>query len=191
MRVLFSFVPLILFPFVAGFYSVGLALWAATGAACFVVAGDLLISHRSAKFLDVGQLLLFATLALFGTLLHPAWNESLVRLVINTGLLTIVLLSIVAARPFTLQYAREQAPERLWNSPGFISINYRISWVWAGAFAVSVMANLAKLFVPVIPHSADTTAGIAALVLAAKFTSWYPEHLRSSLRQNPSPDSED
>jgi hypothetical protein len=61
------------FPFVAGSYSVGLALWAATGAACFVVAGDLLISHRSAKFLDVGQLLLFATLALFGTLLHPAW----------------------------------------------------------------------------------------------------------------------
>jgi hypothetical protein len=81
MRVLISFAPLIVFPILVGFYSVGLGLWAS----CFAVAGDLFISRRSVKLLDAGQLILFSALALFGTLFHPAWDESWVRLVINAG----------------------------------------------------------------------------------------------------------
>jgi hypothetical protein len=180
MRVLLSFVPLVLFPFAACFYSVAAGLWLAAAAAFLAVFGDRLIYRRAVKLLDAGQLALFGGLALSVTLWRAAPDVSRVRLIINAGLLAIVLASIIAGRPFTLQYAREQAPEHLWNSPRFVSVNYRISWVWAAAFGVAAVADLAKLYLRGIPHSAESAAGIAALVLAGAFTRWYPKHIRAS-----------
>ena len=43
----------------------------------------------------------------------------------------IVVGSIIVRRPFTLQYAREDAPEEYWHEPGFLRVNYQLSWVWA------------------------------------------------------------
>ncbi len=183
MRVLLSFVPLILFPIIAGFYSTGLGLWAAAAVAILAILADALISHRSVKLLDASQVCLFGLLALIDSLFHPAWGEASIRVIINAGLLATVLASIAAARPFTLQYAREQAPQHLWNAPAFIATNYRISRVWAGAFAVGVLADVTRMLAPAIPHSADRVAGIAALVLAARFTAWYPKHVRASLQR--------
>jgi intracellular septation protein A len=182
MRVLLSFAPLIVFPFLAGFASLEVGLWGAAAAAILGVGVDRLITRRAVKLLDGGQLILFGVLALYGAMVRPLSNVSSARLVINAGLLAIVLVSILTARPFTLQYAREQVPEQLWNSAGFIATNYRITWAWAGAFGVSVSADLARLFAPAIPHSAESAAGIAALVLAGLFTGWYPRHVCSSAR---------
>ncbi|HTV43789.1 MAG TPA: hypothetical protein VMF05_00610 [Stellaceae bacterium] len=180
MRVLFSFAPLILFPFVAGFYSVEAGLWVATAAAILAVVGDRLLYRHTVKILDAGQLLLFGILALGAIVLRHLPDISWIRLIINAGLLAIVLVSIAAAAPFSLQYAREQTPQSLWNSQHFIATNFRISWGWAAAFAVSTAADLARLFVPAIPHIAESGAGIAALVLAGAFTGWYPKYVRAA-----------
>jgi len=182
MRVLLSFVPLILFPFVAGFYSVAAGLWVAAMAACLAVAGDRLKSQRAVKLLDVGQLCLFGVLAVYATALRASPDVSWVKLIVNAGMLAIVLGSIAAGRPFTLQYAREQTPQELWRSARFISTNYRISSVWAAAFGVGVAADLAKLATPGVSHGLESAASIAALVLAGMFTGWYPKHVRASAR---------
>jgi uncharacterized membrane protein len=182
MRVLLSFAPLILFPFVAGFYSVAAGLWVAAMAAFLAVAGDRLISHRAVKLLDAGQLCLFGALAIYATALRVSPDVEWVRLVINAGLLAIVLGSVAVGRPFTLQYAREQTPEELWRSARFIATNYRISSVWAAAFGVSVAADLARLGAPGVSHGLESVASIGALVLAGIFTGWYPKHVRASAR---------
>ncbi|WP_207540940.1 hypothetical protein [Sabulicella rubraurantiaca] len=90
-------------------------------------------------------------------------------------LLLIVLASMVAGRPFTLQYATEQVPPEVRRRPEFIRTNSVITGVWALAFGVTVLAELAFLTVPAMPQRAGIVAIILARVGAAKFTSWYPE----------------
>jgi hypothetical protein len=51
-----------------------------------------------------------------------------VRLAVAAGLPAIVLASLAAGRPFTLQYARERVPKQYWHAPLFLTINRRIAW---------------------------------------------------------------
>jgi tryptophan-rich sensory protein len=101
-----------------------------------------------------------------------------VRLCVDSGLLIIVLLSLVVGKPFTLQYAREQVAPELWDQPEFRRINYVISGVWALAFAVMVLAEVTILFAPQVPRRLGIFAIILALVGAVKFTGWYPERAK-------------
>jgi tryptophan-rich sensory protein len=101
-----------------------------------------------------------------------------VRLCVDAGLLVIVLVSMAVGRPFTLQYAREQVAPEFWHRPDFIRTNYVITAVWALAFAVMVIAELALLYVPDLPPRAGVIVIVLALVGAVKFTGWYPERVR-------------
>jgi hypothetical protein len=78
-----------------------------------------------------------------------------------------------------LQYAREQVPAEFWNSPEFIRTNYVITAVWALAFAVMVVAELALLTVPGMPPRIGIAAIVLALIGAVKFTGWYPERVKA------------
>jgi intracellular septation protein A len=179
MNVILSFLPLFLFPIVSGFLNVQAGIEAALAAAVLVLGLDWRASHGSVKVLNLGTVVLFGILALIGIIVHPLWNDLWVRLVVNTGFLAIVLFTIVSGRPFTLQYARAQVAKEFWNAPGFIATNFRITWVWAGAFLVSVLADLSRIFVPGIPAWLDSSLGIGTLVAAGWFTSWYPKHVRA------------
>jgi len=180
MKVILSFLPLIVFPIVSGFVTVGAGLWAALVTALLVLAYDWRTSGGSVKILNAGTFALFAILVLAGLLAHPVWNDLWVRLAINTGLLAIVVCTIAVGRPFTLQYARERTPREFWNAPVFLATNYRITWVWAGAFGVSVAIGLIRIFVPAVPAWADSAIGIGALVGAGWFTAWYPKRVRAA-----------
>ena len=96
-------------------------------------------------------------------------------MLVDSGLLLIVLGSIAVRQPFTLQYAREQIAPELWDNPKFIRTNYIITGVWALAFVVMVVAELALLYVPGLPRRVGVIAIVVALIGAVKFTGWYPE----------------
>jgi hypothetical protein len=68
-----------------------------------------------------------------------------------------------------------------WGSTEFIRTNYVITAVWALAFALMVIAELALLYVPNLPKRAGVIAIVVALVGAVKFTGWYPQHIRSQI----------
>ncbi len=55
-----------------------------------------------------------------------------------------------------------------------MSVNRRITWVWAAAFAAMVAAHAAVVFVPGTPSWIDTAVTIAALLGAFRFTARYP-----------------
>jgi hypothetical protein len=173
--ILLSFAPLIAFHVLTGVQSIQLALEVAAGLALVVIAVDQALSTQGVKILNLGSFVLFAALALYGLVAGPAWNPLWVRLLVNLGLLVIVLATLAARQPFTLQYARQETPPELWATPGFLHVNYVISFVWAAVFAVLVAADVARLFAPGIPRWLDTSVGIAGLVIAFKFTKWYPE----------------
>lgn len=120
--------------------------------------------------------MLFAGLALYTVWGGTTWSVIGVRLCVDTGLFLIVLISMAAGRPFTLQYARERVALEFWDRPEFVRTNYVITGVWALAFAVMAVAELALLYVPGFSPRAGIMAVILALVGAVKFTGWYPEH---------------
>ncbi|MGC1411777.1 MAG: hypothetical protein WA864_22855 [Acetobacteraceae bacterium] len=78
-----------------------------------------------------------------------------------------------------MQYAREQVAPEFWSSPEFARTNYVITAMWALAFFVMVIAELALLYIPSLPQRVGIIVIALALVGAVKFTGWYPEHVRS------------
>jgi enhancing lycopene biosynthesis protein 2 len=175
MGILLAFAPFIVFAVLDRIVGPVGALTAGAGVSAALVARDLVGSGRSMKILEFGTLILFSGLALYTALSGADWSVIGVRLCVDAGLLAVVLASMAAGRPFTLQYAREQVSPQLWDRPEFIRTNYVITGAWALAFLVMVAAEMALLYVPGLPPRAGIVAIIVALVGAIKFTGWYPE----------------
>jgi hypothetical protein len=103
------------------------------------------------KVLEVGSLLLFGLLLLYTLIAAPHWSVATVRLAVDGGLFTILLVSLAIGAPFTLQYARERVPKEYWASPLFLATNPRITGVWGAAFAVMTVADAAAEYIEAIP----------------------------------------
>lgn len=174
MNLLLAFAPFLAFAVIDRLVGVTEGLVAGALVALAMLLRDVFTPGRAPKVLEIGTVLLFGGLALFALLGDPGWSILDVRLRVDAGLLVIVLVSIALRRPFTLQYAREDVPPEFWDSPEFLRTNDVISAVWALAFAVMVAADLVMLYMPEIPQRAGIIATILALVLAVKFTGWYP-----------------
>jgi hypothetical protein len=177
MNTLLGFAPYIAFYVAMRLVAVGATLWIATGVA-LLVAGWNWARSGSPKVLEIGSVVIFAALAAYTAVSHRQWSLIAVRLAVDGGLLLVVLFSLMIDRPFTLQYARERVPPELWNTPLFLSVNRRITSVWAAAFAALVAAHAAVVFVPGTPQWIDTAVMVAALLAAFRFTARYPQTAR-------------
>ena len=178
MGILLAFAPFIVFAIVDRLVGTTEALVAGALVSIALLLRDWIAPGRAPKILEIGTAILFGGMSLYAVLGQPAWSIIGVRLCVDTGLFLIVVVSLLIGRPFTLQYARERVAKELWTSPGFIRTNYIITAVWALAFLVMVVAELALLYVPGTPRRAGVIAIVLALVAAVKFTSWYPEHIK-------------
>lgn len=174
MGILLAFAPFIVFAVLDRIFGPVEALAAGAAVSAALVVRDLASAGRGVKVLEAGTFVLFAGLALYTLLSGAAWSVIGVRLCVDAGLLLIVLGSIVSGRPFTLQYAREQVAAADQARPEFLRVNYVISSAWALAFLVMVLAELALLYGPDLPHQAGVAAIVLALVGAVKLTGWYP-----------------
>ncbi|HYZ64575.1 MAG TPA: hypothetical protein VE650_19150, partial [Acetobacteraceae bacterium] len=161
MGILLAFAPFIVFAVLDRIIGPTEALAAGAAVSAALVLRDL-AARRGLKVLEAGTLVLFAGLALYTWLSGANWSVIGVRLCVDAGLLLIVLASMAAGRPFTLQYARQQVAPQFWDRPEFIRTNYVITAGWALAFAVMVCAELALLYLPGLPPR----AGIIAIVVA-------------------------
>ena len=179
MGILLAFAPFIAFAVVDRLVgaTVGLVVGAVVSAA--LLLRDVVAPGRRPKILEVGTLILFGGLALYAVAARPTWSVIQVRLYVDAGLLLIVLISMLVGRPFTSQYAREQVAPEFWASPEFVRTNYVITAVWALAFAVMVIAELALLYEPGLPPRVAIMAIVLALIGAVKFTGWYPDRART------------
>jgi Ca2+/Na+ antiporter len=138
----------------------------------------------SPKLLEYADVIFFAALAVVVAVASPSthhWLELWSGEIANLALMAIVLGSIAIRRPFTLQYAREEAPREVWNDPHFIRANYVITWVWAAAFIVEALSGL---YGDAVLHDSDNlwTGWIIQtlpLIFAVQFTLWYPRRLKA------------
>jgi hypothetical protein len=112
----------------------------------FAVAGfqvfQAFMQGRMLTVLDIGSTLAFAVLTIVTYATDDRFLERWIQPITNGALLAIALGSILIGRPFARQYARQQVPEELWTTPGFLRTTLIITWVWAGVFAVMTVSAL-------------------------------------------------
>jgi hypothetical protein len=166
MNILLGFAPYIVFFLLMQAVSIAAGLWAALIVAVLNAGRDW-VRTGSPKVLELGTIVLFAVPAIFTTAEHWKWTVTSVRLAVDAGLLAIILVSLAIGRPFTLQYARERVPEQYWHVPLFLTINRRITWAWASAFATMVTIHAVVVFVPAVPWWLDIVVTIVALTAAS------------------------
>jgi hypothetical protein len=131
--------------------------------------------------LDVLGVTFFAILAVVGLVASRSvitFLELWAGEMTNIVLAVFVIATIVIRKPFTLAYAKRQAPEEFWDTPLFRRINYMISGVWAGAFAFSAVVGLIG---DAVLHDANNfwtgwVLQLAALFFAIAFTQFYPDY---------------
>jgi hypothetical protein len=178
MAILLGFLPFVAFALLSG-------VLGATGAliAGAVVSTTLSLRSRlrgeSTKILELGTLILFLIVAAYTGTAGRAMSLVGVRLCVDAGLLAIVLISLSARRPFTLQYAKEQVPAQYWGNPAFVRANYVISAAWAVVFFLMVIAEGALLYFPNLPVLVVVFVVVAALVGGVGFTRWYSTAARA------------
>jgi hypothetical protein len=176
MQMLLAFAPFIVFALLTRVAGIALSLWAAAAVSLALVARDRIAGGGEIKLLEAGTVLLFGSLAAYTSLTQVQWSIMFVRIVVDAGLLAIILASIAVRRPFTLQFARQQVPAEVQNSPLFWHVNYAITAVWAAAMAVVVAADVAMEYIPDVPLWIGTLVLVGALLAAFRFTQWYPSY---------------
>jgi hypothetical protein len=174
MGILLAFAPFLAFAVVDRLIGPTQGLIAGAATSVALLLRDWIGLRRKPKILEIGTAILFAGLALYAVLGGSVWSIVGVRLRVDVGLLLIVLATLIIGKPFTLQYAREQVPQNLWDTPQFIRSNYVITGVWSGAFLILVLADLILIYRTDWPSKIGILASVLASVGAFKFTRWYP-----------------
>jgi len=123
---------------------IGGVYWgAAIGLAVALVVLVRAISRHSTHMFDVIGTVYFGGLLVLLAAIHPSdiatWGRY-AQAVAHGSLTLIVFGSILVGKPFTEPYAREQAPERVWQSARFHELNRRLSAVWGLAFLVGTIS---------------------------------------------------
>jgi hypothetical protein len=142
------------------------------------------------KVLEIGTLIVFAVLTVIAFVGDDDVLERWFQPISNGGLFLIALGSVLIGKPFALQYAREEVPPEVQESPLFLRTTLIITWVWIAAFAVMTVSSLVP---PIVDGDAtiyDKTDAltvvfywvipIVAIAAALLFTKWYPDHVRST-----------
>jgi len=173
---LLPFVPFIVFAVLCWLGGSTAGLIAGACSALIILGRDVVFLKHSPKLIEVGAVILFGALAVFALTTRANWTVPGVRLLVDSGLLALIVLSILMRRPFTRPYAQERTSPDIWHTHSFLRTNYMISGVWALAFAIIVLADAMLVYEPMVPVSLGIGTTVAALFVAFKFTAWYPNH---------------
>ncbi len=170
MNLVLGFAPFLCF-FILSRLSADFALWFAFAAAFVVTIRDF-VESPTLRLLDIGNLLVFGSLALLRGFLVPGLDLAVVRFLAELALFCLLAGSIILRRPFSLQYAHA-SPKDTWPPGLFRRVNYITSAVWLSAFAVMAVTDAATTFLP-LPHYYAIAIGTVALGIAVLFTLRYP-----------------
>lgn len=175
----FDFAPWIVMSVIVGPQRFELAAALAFACALGLAAAGALVGIRP-MLLDLTGIAFFAALIFAGVIVDESglrWLERYSGDASNTAIALIALGSIAIRRPFTVQYAHETVAREHWDTSLFMRINYRVTWVWVGAFALTAIVGYLGDGPLDQPDNLWTNwiVQIAALILALRFTEWYPQ----------------
>jgi hypothetical protein len=158
--------------------SAAASLFTAAAVCLAVIAYDL-AGGRSLKILGAGSVVVFTAVGSYVALVDPHLSVSAVKFAVDTGIFLVALGSIVAGKPFTLQYAREVVDAETLKVPGFLKANYIITSAWTLSVLLMMAGNVALIYVPGLPLWSGLLIAFAARNSAVYFTRWYPQYRKA------------
>ncbi len=175
LKLLLAFAPWFAFWFIAG-HSIFRLQFAIVVAAILVVVMAAARLHRGA-ILWAGYL--FFAFALISVVwLKNMWAIRHMGILATGTLFVCAQLSILLGRPFTEDYARENLPRELWNSPSFIRGCFITTTAWSCVFLVNSLLNVAKLIHHETPEWYFTVSEYGVIVIGIVFTNIYSRMAR-------------
>jgi hypothetical protein len=176
LKILLGFLPWIWFGILAGPPLIRLEMALAVSLLASLALGFKQL--RKGFFLAWGSLLFFAISLILVALLKNLWVISHLDVLARGTLAAIAWGSIIAGRPFTLQYARENVPETYWRAPGFIHAGYFISLVWGIIFFIAFGASLCRPYLDQLAAWLYYLLATGTMFLGIIFTQWYVHRVR-------------
>jgi hypothetical protein len=176
LKILLGFLPWILFGIMAGPPLTRLEIALAVGLAATLALG--VKQLRKGFFLTWGSLLFFLVSFILVAFLKNLWVVENMDLLARATLAVIAWGSIIAGRPFTLQYARESVPEAYWHTPEFIYTSYFISIVWGIIFLIALGASLFRPYLDQMASWLYPLLATGSMFLGIIFTQWYVHRVR-------------
>jgi hypothetical protein len=136
------------------------------------------------KLLDVATVVFFLAMTIAAIVSSRSDVATLDRYsqAISSGALGLIALgSIVVGHPFTVDYAKEQAPPQVWHTALFKRINLVLTSAWTVVFLVCAGLGLAaeQTSVKGWRDWLNWYIPIVLIFLAFRFTSWYPAQVRA------------
>ncbi len=176
----FDFAPWIVMSVLVGPQRFVLAASLATASSCAIAGANWLLGVKPKVLDDVG-IAFFAALIVVGLAVDDTtrhWFERWSGDLSNVLIMLIALGSIVVGKPFTVQYAHETIAPEHWETERFKRLNYVVTWAWVGAFALTAFVGFLGDGPLKQPDNLWTNwiVQIAALILALRFTEWYPDY---------------
>ena len=111
MGILLAFAPFIAFAVVDRLIGPTQGLIAGAAASGALLLRDWIGFHRKPKILEIGTAILFSGLALYAILGGPIWSIMSVRLRVDTGLLLIVLTTLIIGKPSRCNMHENRSPK--------------------------------------------------------------------------------
>jgi hypothetical protein len=176
LKILLGFLPWILFGILAGPPLTRLEAALAVALAATLALG--LKQLRQGFFLTWGSLLFFSSSLILAAWLKNLWVIGHMDLLARATLAVIAWGSIIAGRPFTLQYARESVPEAYWRTAEFIHTGYFISLVWGIIFLAALGASLFRPCLDQLSVWFYYLLATGSMFLGIIFTQWYVHRVR-------------
>lgn len=144
---------------------------------------------RHIKLLDVATVVFFLalTIASVVTSRHDVAELDRYSQAISSGALALIAFgSILAGHPFTVDYAKEEAPPQVWHTALFRRISLVLSAAWAVVFAVcAVLGWVAQQGAAKgVRDWLNWYIPIILIFLAFRFTKWYPDQVRTAGQQS-------
>ena len=120
------------------------------------------------------SLIFFAFAAVSVVALNNLWTVRYMGVLANGTLAAVMWLSVLAGKPFTLEYAKEHAAPSLWKSAAFLRVNNIIASVWGASLTLNAAMAFVKMRTQPAPEVAYDVVSYATLLGAVAFTTWYP-----------------
>ncbi len=118
----------------------------------------------------------YATVAV--VLFEDMWTVRHMGVLANGALAAASWFTVVAGKPFTLDYAKTHTDPTLWKSPSFIRTNFIITSVWSTVFTLNAIPAWGKMAGLLLPPWGFEVLSYSFMVTTAAFTSWYPVYVR-------------
>jgi len=178
MGLLIAFSPFLVFLIGERHFGIVPALCAGAAMAGALVVRERWRGTRETRVLEIGTTVLFAALAgCAAVVTNVAWSVSLVRLVLDLGLMILIMAGIVIGKPFTLAFSRAKVTAERAATPEFLHTNRIIAGVWAGAFSMLAIADAVSMLHPDWPLAVPILIGAVGLLGAMALTRWLPARM--------------